>query len=63
MCIIWVLEDENDYTIFEGDNGKVLTKEQAEYLADLSSKYPIISIEDGMDENDWLVTFDSNMRW
>ena len=43
-----------DYTIFEGDNGKVLTsKEQAEYLADLSSKYPIISIEDGMDENDW----------
>jgi len=43
-----------DYTIFEGENGKVLTsKEQAEYLADLSSKYPIISIEDGMDENDW----------
>ena len=43
-----------DYTIFEGGNGKVLnSKEQAEYLADLSSKYPIISIEDGMDENDW----------
>ena len=43
-----------DYTIFEGENGKVLSsKEQAEYLADLSLKYPIISIEDGMDENDW----------
>src|SRR5690606_35857675 len=43
-----------DYTKFEGANGKVRTShEQADYLADLASKYPIISIEDGMDENDW----------
>lgn len=43
-----------DYTKFEGDKGKVRTsQEQADYLAELSSKYPIISIEDGMDENDW----------
>ncbi|MGY5848213.1 phosphopyruvate hydratase [Salegentibacter sp. HM20] len=43
-----------DYTKFEGDSGKVRTsQEQAEYLAELASKYPIISIEDGMDENDW----------
>lgn len=43
-----------DYTKFEGATGKVRTsKEQAEYLAELVSKYPIISIEDGMDENDW----------
>lgn len=43
-----------DYTKFEGDKGKVRTsKEQADYLAELASKYPIISIEDGMDENDW----------
>ncbi len=43
-----------DYTKFEGDNGKVRTsEEQAQYLADLCEKYPIISIEDGMDENDW----------
>ncbi|RPE00097.1 phosphopyruvate hydratase [Aureibaculum marinum] len=43
-----------DYTKFEGDKGVVRTsEEQAEYLAELSSKYPIISIEDGMDENDW----------
>lgn len=43
-----------DYTKFEGDKGVVRTsEEQAQYLADLSSKYPIISIEDGMDENDW----------
>ena len=43
-----------DYTKFEGDQGHVRTsKEQADYLAELSSKYPIVSIEDGMDENDW----------
>lgn len=43
-----------DYTKFEGDKGVVRTsKEQADYLAELTSKYPIISIEDGMDENDW----------
>ena len=44
-----------DYTKFEGDKGVVRTsEEQAQYLADLASKYPIISIEDGMDENDWV---------
>ena len=43
-----------DYTKFEGETGKVRTShEQADYLAELSQKYPIISIEDGMDENDW----------
>jgi enolase len=43
-----------DYTKFEGETGKVRTSaEQADYLAELVSKYPIISIEDGMDENDW----------
>ncbi len=43
-----------DYTIFEGDKGVVRTsEEQADYIAELASKYPIISIEDGMDENDW----------
>ncbi len=43
-----------DYTKFEGDTGKIRTsEEQADYLAELASKYPIISIEDGMDENDW----------
>lgn len=43
-----------DYTLFEGDTGVVRTsKEQADYLTELANKYPIISIEDGMDENDW----------
>jgi len=43
-----------DYTLFEGSKGAIRSsEEQAQYLADLTVKYPIISIEDGMDENDW----------
>lgn len=43
-----------DYSKFEGKSGKVRSsKEQADYLSELAEKYPIISIEDGMDENDW----------
>tara|TARA_Y100000996_G_scaffold334162_1_gene270567 strand:- start:7988 stop:9280 length:1293 start_codon:yes stop_codon:yes gene_type:complete len=43
-----------DYRIFEGNKGKVRNSiEQAKYLDELVKKYPIISIEDGMDENDW----------
>ena len=43
-----------DYTKFEGSKGMVRTsQEQADYLAELAANYPIISIEDGMDENDW----------
>ncbi|MGK0325145.1 MAG: enolase [Polaribacter sp.] len=43
-----------DYSKFEGETGKIRSsKEQADYLAELAAKYPIISIEDGMDENDW----------
>lgn len=48
------VEGKYDYTKFEGDKGQVRTsQEQADYLAELAAKYPIISIEDGMDENDW----------
>ncbi|MES2544128.1 MAG: phosphopyruvate hydratase [Bacteroidota bacterium] len=43
-----------DYTKFEGETGKVRTsEEQADYLAELAAKYPIVSIEDGMQEDDW----------
>ncbi len=43
-----------DYTKFEGANGaKRNSTEQADYLAGLISKYPIDSVEDGCDENDW----------
>lgn len=48
------VDGQYDYTKFEGETGKVRTsQEQADYLAELVEKYPIISIEDGMDENDW----------
>ncbi|HKK62083.1 MAG TPA: phosphopyruvate hydratase, partial [Bacteroidales bacterium] len=43
-----------NYAKFEGEGGaKRGQTEQAEYLAELVSKYPIDSIEDGMDEGDW----------
>ncbi|MDF7800002.1 phosphopyruvate hydratase [Pontiellaceae bacterium B1224] len=43
-----------NYAKFEGENGaKRSSAEQSAYLADLISKYPIDSIEDGMNEEDW----------
>ena len=43
-----------DYSKFEGENGvKRTAAEQVDYLEELVNKYPIITIEDGMDENDW----------
>ena len=43
-----------DYSKFEGETGEIRSsQEQADYLAELAANYPIISIEDGMDENDW----------
>ena len=43
-----------DYSIFEKDNSDKLTSaEQVDFLVDLCEKFPIISIEDGMDEDDW----------
>ena len=44
-----------NYKKFEGETGVIRSsEEQADYLAELANKYPIISIEDGMDENDWV---------
>ncbi len=42
-----------DYSIFEPNGAKRNSKEQAAYLAELITKFPIDSIEDGMDEGDW----------
>ncbi|MCD8914203.1 phosphopyruvate hydratase [Staphylococcus simulans] len=43
-----------DYTKFEGEGGaKRSSAEQVDYLEELVNKYPIITIEDGMDEDDW----------
>lgn len=47
-------EGKYNYKKFEGESAVVRSsKEQADYLASLAAKYPIVSIEDGMDENDW----------
>jgi enolase len=39
--------------VYEGEGKKRSRQDQARYLADLITKYPIISIEDGMAEDDW----------
>ena len=41
----------NEY-VLDGENKILTSQEFANYLEDLVSRYPIISIEDGMDEND-----------
>ena len=47
-------EDVYNYAKFEGDAGaKRSSEEQADYLASLIDSYPIDSIEDGMNEEDW----------
>ncbi|OEJ99602.1 phosphopyruvate hydratase [Roseivirga misakiensis] len=47
------LEDENVYYFKDSTGKKLSPVEMADYLADLSERYPIISIEDGMFEDDW----------
>jgi enolase len=43
-----------DYSIFEGEKGvKRTPAQQVDYFIELTKKYPIDSIEDGMAENDW----------
>ncbi len=39
--------------VFASENRSFDATEFSDYLADLSDRYPIISIEDGMDESDW----------
>ncbi len=47
-------DGEYNYKIFEGDNGQVRSSQgQVAYLKSLVDQYPIDSIEDGCDENDW----------
>jgi len=45
---------EKNLYVLEGEGNRELTSEQmVDFYADLLDKYPIISIEDGLDENDW----------
>ena len=43
----------NGAYVYEGEGKTRAIKEQAEYLAALAKSYPIISIEDGLSEDDW----------
>ncbi len=45
---------DNDVYSLESENLKLTTSEFINYLANLRNKYPIISIEDGLAEDDWL---------
>ena len=44
---------ENGKYELKGEGKSLTSVEFADYLADLAAKFPIISIEDGMDEDDW----------
>lgn len=44
--------DKGTYTL-KGENASFSSEEMVTYLADLAQDYPIVSIEDGMDEEDW----------
>ncbi len=39
--------------VLESENRKLSSAQLADYLAELAARYPIVSIEDGMAENDW----------
>ncbi|MBT4182784.1 MAG: phosphopyruvate hydratase [Nitrosomonadales bacterium] len=44
---------ENGKYALKSENISLDSKQMTDYLSSLCDKYPIISIEDGMDENDW----------
>lgn len=46
-------EDEKLYHFHQSSGDKLTSSEMVDYWADWVKKYPIISIEDGLDEDDW----------
>ena len=44
---------ENGAYVLEHEGRTLSSEEMADYWADMASRYPIVSIEDGMDEEDW----------
>lgn len=44
---------EDGYYHLKGENKKLESSKMAQYLADLCKDYPIVSVEDGMAEDDW----------
>ena len=46
------LFEDNNYNLYS-ENKKLSSEGMVEYLGKLINQYPIISVEDGLDENDW----------
>jgi enolase 1/2/3 len=44
---------ENGAYVLEHEGRTLSSEQMADYWADMASRYPIVSIEDGMDEEDW----------
>jgi enolase len=44
---------DNGAYVLEHEGRTLSSEEMADYWADIASRYPIVSIEDGMDEEDW----------
>ena len=45
--------DKGSYHFFKSDGSKKSSTEMVKFYEGLCAKYPIISVEDGLDENDW----------
>jgi len=48
-----IYEKDSGLYHLESENRKLTSAEMIDFYSDLCSKYPIVSIEDGLDENDW----------
>ena len=46
-------KEKGSYVFKKSDGSEKSSEELVDYYAELQGKYPIISIEDGCDENDW----------
>src|SRR5699024_8959529 len=46
-------DEENRVYKLEGEGKELTVEEMIDYYEDMVEKYPIISIEDGLDEDDW----------
>ena len=44
---------ENVYHLHQSSGDKLTSSEMVDYWEDWTKKYPILSIEDGLDEDDW----------
>lgn len=46
-------KDKNKYVFFKSDKSEKTAEEMTKIYSEMVDKYPVVSIEDGLDENDW----------